>query len=145
MTGDPVNSGIGFSVSVNIIKRVVPFLIEDGYYDYPYIGVSAIPELSLMQLEELGIDHTTGAYIVLVVEGSPADEAGLQSGVATDVLDELPKGGDLIIGVDGRPVRIFGDLLSYMMINKSPGDEMVLDIIRDGEEMQVVVVLGKRP
>ena len=49
--GEPVNSGIGFAVSVNMIKRVVPILIEKGSYDYPYLGISTPPggDLSLLE------------------------------------------------------------------------------------------------
>ena len=65
-TGDPLNSGIGFAVSVNIIKRVVPVLIQNGKYDYPYLGISTPPggDLSLLEREELGLTSTSGAYLV---------------------------------------------------------------------------------
>jgi 2-alkenal reductase len=54
-------------------------------------------------------------------------------------------GGDLIIGVDGREMLQFSDMLSYMMLNKKPGDEITLTVLRDGEEMDFTVVLGERP
>jgi S1-C subfamily serine protease len=41
--GDPINSGIGFAISINIIKRVVPSIIATGTYDYPYLGITARP------------------------------------------------------------------------------------------------------
>ncbi|HHY89298.1 MAG TPA: PDZ domain-containing protein [Chloroflexi bacterium] len=143
--GEPINSGIGFAISINIVKRVVPYLIEFGYYDYPYLGISAMSELSLVLREELGINRYTGAYITLVEPGSPADQAGLRAGTRPSSIANLNRGGDLIIGVDGREVLVFGDLLSYLMTNKSPGDEIVLTIVRDGEEMEVPLTLGKRP
>jgi len=57
----------------------------------------------------------------------------------------LPSGGDLIIGVDGRPVRVFGELLSYVMTNKSPGDTITVTILRDGDQKEVQITLDKRP
>jgi 2-alkenal reductase len=98
-----------------------------------------------LQQEQLGIDYLTGAYVTTVVEGSPADEAGIIGAELGEDQFSLQTGGDLIIGVDGRPVREFGELLSYIMVHKSPGDEITLDLVRDGEEIQVSLTLGKRP
>ena len=145
-TGDPVNSGIGFAISVNIVKRVVPSLIADGSYDYPYLGISARQELSLLELEALGITHYTGAYVIDVTPGGPADQAGIIGGELANITNVgLPPGGDLIIAVDDQPVRVFGELLSYLMTNKAPGEDIVLRVIRDGEEMDVTITLAKRP
>jgi 2-alkenal reductase len=137
--GEPVNSGIGFAVSVNIIKRVVPVLIQNGSYDYPYLGISTPPggDLSLLEREELGLTTTSGAYLMEVLSGSPADKAGLIGG--------LNGGGDLIIAVDGRPVKVFGDLMSYIVTNKSPGDSIIVRVIRDNQEKEFALTLGKRP
>jgi 2-alkenal reductase len=144
-SGDPINSGIGFAVSINIIKRVVPSLIETGSYDYPYLGVSARPELSLIEQEALGLSRSTGAYVSEVVPGGPADKAGLKGGSTDTNISGLQAGGDLITAVDGHAVNVFGDLLSYLMINKSPGDQIVLTILRDNQEKEVTLTLDKRP
>jgi S1-C subfamily serine protease len=145
-TGDPVNSGIGFAISVNIVKRVVPELIANGSYDYPYLGISARQELSLLELEALNITHYTGAYVIDVTPGGPADKAGVVGGDLANITNiGLPPGGDLIVAVDGQPVRIFGELLSYLMTNKAPGEDIVLSLIRDGQEIDVTVTLEKRP
>jgi len=144
-SGDPVNSGIGFAISINIIKRVVPSLIVYGSYDYPYLGITARPELTLLEQETLGLPRTTGAYIIAVTPGSPAEEAGLRSGSRRTNIPGLFAGGDLIVAVDGRPVLVFGDLLSYLMVNRSPGDTITLTIIRDNEEKEVNLTLGRRP
>ena len=144
-TGDPVNSGIGFAISSNIVARVVPNLIQYGYYDYPYVGVSSREDLTLIEREALGIDSMIGAYIITVSENSPASDAGLIGGTRETGIANLYSGGDLIVSVDGRPVRVFGDFLSYLMTHKSPGDQIVLTIIRNGQEMEVPLTLGKRP
>ena len=144
-TGDPINTGIGFAISINIVKRVVPYLIEYGEYEYPYLGISAAPELSLVLREELGINRYTGAYVTYVEPGGPADQAGIRAGRGAGPATTIQPGGDLIIGVDNREVRVFGDLLSYLMTNTSPGDTITLRIVRDGEEMEVDLTLGRRP
>jgi S1-C subfamily serine protease len=139
------NSGVGFAVSSNIINRVVPVLIEEGEYDYPYLGISSRDDLSLGEIEELSLPNRSGAYVVNVVAGSPADDAGMIGGSIETDIPGLNAGGDLIIAIDDRPIRVFGELLSYLMTEKSPGETVVLTIIRDNEEKEVRVTLGKRP
>lgn len=143
--GEPTNSGIGFAISINILKRVVPGIIENGKYDYPYLGISALEELSLLQQEALGMRDVTGAYVVEVVSGGPGDKAGLKAGTKTTPFVGLFSGGDLIVGVDGRPVRVFGELLSYLMTSKSPGDTITLTVMRANEKKDIEVTLGERP
>ncbi|MBW6472968.1 MAG: trypsin-like peptidase domain-containing protein [Anaerolineaceae bacterium] len=143
--GEPTNSGIGFAISSNIVGRVVPYLIKDGFYDYPYVGITSQEDLTLMEREALGIQEMTGAYIISVTENSPASRAGLIGGSTVTRISGLLAGGDLIIAVDNRPVRLFSDFLSYIMANKSPGDEIFITIKRQGEEMEVPVILDKRP
>jgi len=143
--GEPINSGIGFAITIDIVKRVVPELITYGKYDYPYLGVSALPELSLMEMELLGITHPTGAYVVEVVPSSPADRAGVRSGSGLTEISGLRSGGDLIVAADGRPIQIFDELLGYLMTSKSPGDTIVLSVIRDNQEINLEVILEERP
>jgi len=143
--GEPVNSGIGFAISSNIVNRVVPFLIKDGFYDYPYVGITSQEDLTLIEREALGIQHMTGAYILAVTENSPASDAGLIGGSEITRISGLLAGGDLIIAVDNRPVRLFSDFLSYIMANKSPGDDIIINYVRNGEEQEVTLTLGKRP
>lgn len=145
ITGDPVNTGIGFAVSSNILRRVVPSLISQGYYDYPYLGLSSLNSLNLTLQEALNLPQATGAYITSVISGGPADNAGMIAGTQQTQLAGIYAGGDLIIAVDGRPVREFSDLLSYMLLNKTPGEQLIFTILRNGEEIKVAITLGKRP
>ena len=144
-TGEPLNSGIGFAVSSNIVKRVVPVLIEDGKYDYPYLGVSSMDELTLPVIEALGLKSQVGAYVTMVVPGGPADKAGLKAGTQQTSIDGLFAGGDLVIAIDGRPVKTFDDLLRYLINSKSPGDTVVLTILRGEETLDITITLDKRP
>ncbi|MGH2582731.1 MAG: S1C family serine protease [Anaerolineales bacterium] len=130
--GDALNSGIGFAVSSTIVSRVVPSLINEGHFDYPYLGISSFDNLSLTDAQELGLNRTDGALITSVAPGGPGDEAGLQQ-------------GDFITAIDGRDLNSFDDLIGYLFTQRSPGDTVELQIIRGGEEITVAVVLGARP
>lgn len=144
-TGEPVNSGIGFAISINIVKRVVPVLIETGKYDYPYLGVSSISTLSLDAINELGLKQYTGAYVTSVVSGGPADKAGIKAGTEPTNFPNLFSGGDLIIAIDGKEVRTFDEMLAYLITNKGPGDTVVLTVLRGEEKVDISVKLDKRP
>jgi 2-alkenal reductase len=145
LTSTVSNTGIGFAVSSNILKTVLPTLKQGESYDYPYLGLSSLPSLTLAEAEILNISNTTGAYVLEVVPGGPADQAGLRAGTETTAIIGLNAGGDLITAVDGQEILEFSQLLSYMMLNKQPGDEMVLTILRNGQEMTLTVELGERP
>ena len=143
-TGNAVNSGVGFSVSINLVKRVVPGLIRDGKYEYPYLGLSS-SELGLAEMEALGVNTYTGAYVISVVPGGPAEEAGIRAGETTTSVPGLNAGGDLITAMDGQPIASFDELLSFLVTNKSPGDTVVLTVLRDGQPVDITVTLGTRP
>jgi len=130
--GNALNSGIGFAVSSNMVKRVVPTLIAEGHYDYPYLGITSRSDLSLADAQELGLDRTDGALITRVSENGPADKAGLQA-------------GDFIIAIDGFPVKSFDEMISYLFKHKIPEETVELTIIRDREELIIDLVLGARP
>jgi S1-C subfamily serine protease len=144
-TGQPVNSGIGFAISVNIVRRVVPELIKDGAYDYPFLGISSINTLSLDMVNALGLSEYPGAYVTSVVTGGPAEKAGIVPGKNPTNFPGLASGGDLIVGIDGKLVRSFDEMLSYLVANKSPGDTVVLTVVRGTERVDVPIILGARP
>ena len=145
--GQPTNSGIAFAISVNIVKRVAPYLIRDGSYDYPYLGISFMNEelMSLDVIEALELQTYNGAYVMDVTKGGPADQAGVRAGNKTTRIDGLLAGGDLVTAIDGRPVRSFDELISYLVTNKSPGDTVVLTVLRDGQSVDITVTTGARP
>ena len=142
---EPLNSGIGFAIAINIVKRVVPALIADGKYEYPYLGVSSLPSISLMEQEALGLPRSTGAYITEVTPGGPADKAGLRGGFLSTDFPNLAAGGDLIIAIDDHPVLTFSEMLSYLINNTNPGDTVKLTILRDNKELELELTLDKRP
>jgi S1-C subfamily serine protease len=143
--GNAVNSGVGFSISINLVKRIVPVLIRDGKYDYPYLGITSSSDLTLAEIEALGLNTFTGAYVISVVPEGPADKAGIRAGSIATSIPGLNAGGDLITAFDGRPVKTFDELLSYLTTSKSPGDTVVLTVLREGQSLDIPVTLGKRP
>lgn len=139
------NSGIGFAVPIDIVRRVAPYLIDTGKYDYPYLGIVSREEMTLSDRETLGIPvEVQGAYVISVTEDGPAEKAGIIGGGEPINYTDLPTGGDLITAVDDQPVRVFSDLLSYLVTYKSPGDSMDVTLLRNGEKLTVTVVLISR-
>jgi len=139
-------SGIGFAIPSNTAIKIVPSLIEDGEYYHPWIGISGRdidPELARV----LELKDAKGFLIITVVDGSPADKAGLKGMTATQVIDgkEYPANGDIIISVDDKEVRKISDILIHLQREKSVGDTMVLGVLRDGEFMHISLELVERP
>lgn len=145
-SGEPVNSGIGFAIAINIARRVVPEIIKNGKYDYPYMGISSIDDLGIEEINALGLSQFTGAYVTNVVPGGPAAKAGIKAGTKDVGLGpNMLGGGDLIVAMDGAPIKNFDELLRYLINNKSPGDKLVLTVLRDGERLDITLTLDKRP
>jgi len=137
--GVRANAGVGFAIPSNIVKLVVPALIEKGTYDWPWLGVSGTKvDLTIMQANNL--DSQRGAYIHDVISDSPAAEAGLQGSSSQD----QPVGGDVVIEADGKPIADFSDLLIDVAFKK-PGDKMDLTILRNGQPRKITVTLARRP
>ncbi|MBE0681932.1 MAG: trypsin-like peptidase domain-containing protein [Anaerolineales bacterium] len=144
-TGEPINSGIGFAISINMVKRVAPALIATGNYDYPFLGISSMDSLSLEMVEVLGLKSFTGAYVTSVVSGGPADKAGIVAGSKSTSIPGLLSGGDLIVAIDGNETRTFDEMLAYLITHKSPGDTVILTVLRGDEKVDVTITLDKRP
>lgn len=134
------NSGVGFSIPVNAVKRIVPSLIENGRYSYPYMGAGFDDEVSLGELAVYGLPQTQGAYVVGVTANSPADQAGLIGANPT-----TGQGGDLIIAIDNQAIGNFADLNSYLVFNTSVGQTINLTILRGSEHVNLPLTLGTRP
>ena len=139
-------AGIGYAVSSNVVKRIVPALIENGRYRYSYLGITG-SEINELVANALGVDVKKGLLVESVASSGPAARAGIKGGTRT--LKVAGKsylvGGDIIVGIDGTPVNSMDDLLTYLVERTSPGDLIVLTIIRDGSRIDVPVTLGERP
>jgi 2-alkenal reductase len=147
VSGDAANSGVGFAIPINIVKRVVPSLIETGHHDYPYLGISSLSEstLNLSTLEQLDLPaDTVGIYVTCVTESGPADQAGMRGAGSCESSDLLP-GGDLIVAIDGHPLKTFNDLISYLVSSTQVGQEIVVTVEREGERIDLTLTVAARP
>jgi S1-C subfamily serine protease len=134
------NTGVGFAIPANTIKRVVPQLLEHGHVIRPDIGITRV-----FQTEQ-------GLLIVTTAPGGPAERAGLQgfrlvrkeNRRGPFVFSEThidPESADRIVAIDGQKCRTGDELLSLVEAKK-PGETVLVTIVRQGREMQVPVVLG---
>ncbi len=139
-------SGVGYAIPSSIVARVVPVLIEKGRYNHSYLGISG-KELNSLVAERAGIPVKSGFLVETVSNNSPASRAGLRGGNTriTVAGESYLIGGDVIVAIDGHPISSLDDLLTYLVENTSPGDRVVLTVIREGKVVNVPVVLGERP
>ena len=141
------SAGIGLAIPSVIVNKVVPDLIENGYYDNPWLGISGLtltPEIAeAMDLEP----EQRGALIIEVLSDSPAEGAGLQ-GSDRDVVilgERIQIGGDVIIAIDDVPMESIDDVVTYIVRDTEVGQSISLEILRDGDEHDVDLVLIARP
>ena len=140
------NAGVGFAIPSNIVARVVPVLIAEGRFQWPWLGVTGgdvTPRLA--EANDLPA-NTRGAYLSGVADGGPADEAGLQGTSGETELDDLPlpTGGDVIVALNGEPVRDMDDLI-LLISQQDPGSRVTLTVFRDGEQIEIQATLAARP
>jgi len=140
------NLGVGFAIPVSIIRRVIPSLIDTGKYDWPWLGVSGgTVNPPLVKAMNLSVEQ--GAYVSEVTDGGPAQAAGL-IGTSSSVTQDgrtVEVGGDVITAIDGQPVKTFDDILVYLTLQTSPGQQVTLTILREGQYQDINVQLGTRP
>ena len=141
------SSGVGFAVPVNIVKMVVPHLIKTGQYVYPWLGVT-LNNISLDVIQAMELDiKQRGALVIDVIEDSPADNAGIIS--SREFLDiasqNIPIGGDIVVGIEGAEVKTTDDLISYLVKYTQPQDSITLRILRENTIIPVDVNLEPRP
>lgn len=140
-------SGIGFAIPSNTILRETPLIIKEGRFDHAYLGISGtdlLPEIK----ELMGFDDAIkGALVTDLIEGGPADTAGLRGGSRDVNIDGfvVSIGGDVIIGVEGMTVRSFYDLVVILERSYRPGDVVTLKVIRDNAMIDIDLELGTRP
>jgi S1-C subfamily serine protease len=145
------SAGVGFAISSNTVRRVVPQLIANGTYAHPWIGVEGVDlnAYTVAVFEEIGAQLPTdeGVLVVGFDSGSPAEAAGLREGNRTIRYGwyRIPVGGDVIIAVDGLPVAGMADLTVYLETKTSIGDTVELTINRNGTEFTLPVLVAEQP
>ncbi len=144
-TSSGTNSGVGFAIPASALRFSLDQLREDGDVDYAYLGVTTQglwPQLA----DELDVDVDRGALISRIVEGGPADDAGLQGSDDQRTFQGAPveTGGDVIVAVDGQELQAESDL-AELISRQRPGQTVTLVILRDGDREEVEVELEPRP
>ena len=130
--GASVNSGVGFAIPITVAERVIPALISDGEFVYPFLGVSG-RTISAPLAKSMNLDsEILGVVVSQVMRGGPSADAGLRN-------------GDIIVSIDGAVVRNFEDVISYLVMQKSPGDTVEIGVLRRGRNRTYDVELGTRP
>jgi 2-alkenal reductase len=141
-----VNSGVGFAIPVDIVKRVLPELISEGRYRHPWIGVSGTtisPEI----VEAMNLPVESGVLVFTVEPDSPALRAGLVGGDQEVIVSGRPMraGGDILVAINGTEVKDFDDLVNFLASSTSVGDVVVLTVVRDDKEVTLELTLEQRP
>jgi S1-C subfamily serine protease len=142
------NSGVGFAVPVNTVKRVVQQLQDKGRVSYPYLGVSVDSHFTTGELAAaLKLPVTKGVLIAAVIDGGPAERAGLRGGDQQVTVRGIPvrSGGDIITAIDGDPINSFDEMIAYLAAKKQVGQTVTVTIMRGSEALQVPLTLVERP
>jgi 2-alkenal reductase len=142
------NEGVGFSIPINVVKRVAPELIQTGKYRHPQVGVSsiALADLSPQAKQQLGLQPNQRGLLVQQVTAG-AQQAGIQAGSRRVTVggNQIAAGGDIIVAIDGQTVATGGDLRGFIENTKHPGDTAVITVLRNGQRQDFTVTLSERP
>jgi S1-C subfamily serine protease len=144
-TGSGNDTGIGFAVPIDAAKHSIAQLITRGRVSYAYVGIST-EDVTPSLARALGLKVRHGALVVGVEPNSPAQRAGFRAGneertvLGRDVL----AGGDVIVAIDGRPIRRADDVVRIVSFALKPNDVTVFTIVRAGHRKKVAVTLGER-
>ncbi|HDY73591.1 MAG TPA: PDZ domain-containing protein, partial [Euryarchaeota archaeon] len=134
--------GIGFAVPINSIKEISNELIESGEVVRPWLGVTGMTVNSEVS-EVLGVNVSEGVLIITVVEGGPADNAGIR-GTVHDPSDPGFEPGDIILEMDGEATDTI-DRLVEVILEHEIGSTVLIKYSREGVVHEVEVSLGQRP
>jgi S1-C subfamily serine protease len=126
------NAGVGFAIPASIVRLVVPALIEQGAFNYPFLGIGGASINPMVAAQEELPPGVLGVFVSRVEPDGPAAQAQVEQ-------------GDIITAIDGVEVRNFEDLISYLILETAPGTSVELEILRDGEPQTLTVTLTERP
>jgi len=136
--------GLGFAIPMNLIRDIVPKLVDKGNYTHPYLGFTGTTLTSDLAANiENVTDDVKGVVVNTLVKGGPADNAGIH-GTTTDQYGRK-HGGDIITEINGEKITEFEQLVSFLEGKTMPGDKIVLKVLRNGTELGLNTVMGERP
>ena len=140
------SEGVGFAVPINAARRSMKQLIEDGRVAYAYVGVTTA-DLTPTLAKRFGYPVERGAVVERIAAGSPGFKAGLRCGREQEEFRGIifERGGDVIVGIDGRPVRSADDLVRIVSERLEPGQHVTFQVVRGGRRKAIAIRLGERP
>ncbi len=130
LTRSGASQGVGFAVSAEQAVASADQLIDQGFVRHPLLGImgqDVTPEIA----ERFSLDLSRGAAVESVQEGTGAAAAGLRP-------------GDIIVSVEGEPLATMSELIALVR-RRAPGEEIQLEVVRNGERLELAVELGERP
>jgi 2-alkenal reductase len=138
--------GVGFAVPIDSARRSMTQLIAAGRVSYAYLGIES-QDLIPAVARRLGYSVSRGAIVKSVHSRTPAALAGLRAGTETrEILgDDFVRGGDVIVGIAGHPVRSAADVVRVVTEDLSPGQAVAVRFVRGKEPRTVTVKLVERP
>ena len=135
--------GIGFAVPVETLRRVVPVLITEGRYLHPSLGLYGY-SINAALAEELSLPVDRGILVAQLIRGGPADAAGVRGAQQQVIIGNrrILAGGDIIVAIDGSDVVDWNGLQENLELNKRVGETVTLSLLRDGQPMEIQLVLA---
>src|ERR687884_404860 len=135
-------AGIGFAIPSNTVAKIIPYLIRDGKYNHPWLGIAGAnltPDLA----QQLAMPRNSkGVVVASVTPGGPADKAGIVGSVQND---NTTPSGDIITAIDGHQIKRMEDVISYIEEQKSAGNNVIVTLNRDGQPHDLTLTLQARP
>lgn len=121
--------GYGFAIPINLARKIMNDLVNQGYVTRAYLGIGMKPVTEEVA-ERFGLDRPKGVRIEQVMDDSPAEKAGL-------------KPLDIFLKLDGQEVNQSNEIQNAIAL-KNPGDVVTITVWRDGKEKEIRVTLGER-
>jgi len=136
------NVGVAFAIPVNTAKRLLPQLQAGARLEPVWLGITGQPvDAAIARDQGLPVDE--GILVLSVVADGPAARAGLRGGQG-DANERIARGGDVIVAMDGTPVKDLGKV-TEALVGRRSGDTVTLTIIRNGQRQEVRVTLQPWP
>lgn len=133
---------VGFAISAHVVERVVPELIENGRVEHSFMGIRSIPVTPDVAAAH-DLSKATGIAVVEVLADGPSD--GILRAGTWDESGAVPRDADVLVAIDGTPVRSHEDLSRYLLLQTHPDETVTLTVYRDGERIELDLELGARP
>ena len=140
------SSGIGFAVPIDAARRSLRELRANGHVEYAYAGLQS-EDLTPSLARHLGLRALHGALVDHVTSGGPAARAGLRGGShrAEFEGETVVAGGDVVVALDGIPVRTSDDLVRIVTNQLRPRETALFTVVRAGRRHSIAVRLIARP